>query len=606
MPLIRNRQSLGRLSHWKGPVSRPAVATASAIEIVMNTLFADGEENENALEATHFSWDLDVQFKDRGENKGNGPREQVRLSVKKIDGSKTWVADATEIEALLSLWLQHATDYENEKNEQNQACSKTDKDWLRQKPQKKNIRFLGPDTVALQRDLQWWLPSGALGLLQIQKGEKVTRRGDPTGTEPNHHVIDYHRITGFYKQDYLPDLCLAVSFQCTPIMPDSLEYISKETRKPQTPYRNDDELAFAERPTIQKRKLSLAKATWEAEAYLGETALGMVTVNDRDILFAQHVFTAFMSAVADKIDRIHGKSQAFQGAMNNRPTAWQLFRLENTVVSTLALAIQNAGLGTMEEALLCIIPPLSIAHRLPLGAAVDLVLRSMEEDENILNWERSAEVYEELLRFGYRFHSPSCLFTVRAAAASVECLKRMRNAAELYHENRQDSDAKLLFNAQKSLSDALEKLIRKNVKALLHTLYRRQKRAKEYRWFMRQKAGTPGTESTTARPQSLLPPDNSASEISSADSRRVSFGSPKAMRPESPSESETGHLPIGDQSSKDLGYSPLHNYVISGIRQYLPVLKAHKRYVSEGDIMGWTPLHYAVMHTNDAECTYVQ
>jgi hypothetical protein len=75
MPLIRNRQSLGRLSHWKDPVSRPAVATASAIEIVMNTLFADGEENENALEATHFSWDLDVQFKDLAENKGNGPRD---------------------------------------------------------------------------------------------------------------------------------------------------------------------------------------------------------------------------------------------------------------------------------------------------------------------------------------------------------------------------------------------------------------------------------------------------------------------------------------------------------------------------------------------------
>jgi hypothetical protein len=117
------------------------------------------------------------------------------------------------------------------------SLQQTDKDWLRQKPQKKNIRFLGSDTVALQRDLQWWLPSGALGLLQIQKGEKVTSRGDLIGTEPNHHVIDYHRITDFYKQDYLPDVCLAVSFQCTPMMPDSLEYICRkkpESRKHRT------------------------------------------------------------------------------------------------------------------------------------------------------------------------------------------------------------------------------------------------------------------------------------------------------------------------------------------------------------------------------------
>jgi len=554
MSLIKTREHLGRLSKWKGPASEPAVAAANAIEVAMNTFFT--EEDANSLrELTRledggftFSWimDVDVQL---GGPTGDGHDGQVSLSVTKKNGSNKWHVIAEEIEALLSLWLQHISIEEAKENDRSHSAGETDDDWLRQKQQQKNMRFLGPDTVALRRDLQWWVPNSAIGLLQVQNGVAVCDRVPQASIEPTHQIIDYHRITGFYAPKNLPDSCPAVRFECTPISPDCLDTAPK----------NQAQLVYQ---ACTSEIQPVVSAT-HSEPLADNTSLAMVTSINRDFLFAQHIFTAFISALARKIDRIQGKSQAFQRAMTNRPTAWQHFRLENTVVSTLALAIESTGLGTLEEALLCIIPPFSMGHRLPAGAAVDLVLRSMEKDENVLNWERSEEVYNELLNFGTLFHSPSCLFTVRAAAAAVECLKRMSNAKELYSEDPKGPNAQLLDQAMKNLSKGLTDLISNSVKKVLRELYKRQRRTDEYEWFMQL-----GTED----PESLASTDKHTPD-------------PLDKTPYTIQE-----------MTKELGFSPMHNHIVNGttFSADLP-----KRDVFARDILGWTPLHYAVMYTEN-------
>ncbi|KAF8242056.1 hypothetical protein K440DRAFT_169917 [Wilcoxina mikolae CBS 423.85] len=180
MSLIKTREHLGRLSQWKSPASEPAVAVANAIEVVMNTLFT--EEDENSLnELTHhedgsftFTWFMDVQFRGPNGQIDDEHDGQVCLSVKKKHGSKKWLVIAEEIEALLSLWLQHAE--EAEENDRNQSAGKADDDWLRRKPQQKNMRFLGPDTVALRRDLQWLVSNRLIKLLTITELLAFMRR----------------------------------------------------------------------------------------------------------------------------------------------------------------------------------------------------------------------------------------------------------------------------------------------------------------------------------------------------------------------------------------------------------------------------------------------
>jgi len=586
MSLVKIRQNLGRLSQWRSLASEPAVTVANAIEVVMNTLF----RFEDGI--TTFSWFMDVQLEgaDGKSQDSESHHEQVSLTVKKDNASKSWIAIPEEVEALLSLWFQHAHDAEcNEKQLRINPTSASN-DWLRRKPQKKNMRFLGPDTPALRRDLQWWLPDGVRSLLQVKNGTPLNEgRTLQAGSDPVHHVIDYHRITGFHApEDLLKSPCSAIHFDCGPVPSDWLTVTPHETQQISTEtltamVKSNEITCIPTAPEITTEKPSYGRKE-------DCTALGMITGISRELLFAQHIFTAFMSEVATKIDRIRGESKANQRAMKNHPTAWQHFRLENTDVSTIALGVKDTGLGTFEEALLCIIPPLSLSNRLPVGAAVDLVLRNMEGDENVLNWEKSQEVYEELLNFGTRFHSASCLFTVRAAAAAVECVRRMQDMEELYADNSKDPDAERLQGAKEKILGGLRNLISDDVKKLLQELYKRQKREHEYRWFMRLQHES---SETPKIPQMYGDSEDEASATSSS-STVISKETPGPAKGPAPSSIEGETFLDGDDITKALGYSPLHSYIVSSVDNGMD--DKLRRYVNEGDILAWRPLHYAVKY----------
>jgi hypothetical protein len=142
---MKIRQRLGSLTNWM-QASQEAISAAIGVEIVLNTLVPP-----SSIEDSKFHWSLEVNF---------DGKQIIRLTVWKEEGA--WHANASEIEAVLSLWLysiQRDTSKHQEKNRQNEQRNESD-DWLRRRDVGLSRRFrqlLGRDTPTLQRDLDWWI-----------------------------------------------------------------------------------------------------------------------------------------------------------------------------------------------------------------------------------------------------------------------------------------------------------------------------------------------------------------------------------------------------------------------------------------------------------------
>ena len=141
------RRRLGKLTGWAGPASALSIAVANSIEIVLNTLFEEGDRTE-------FIWSLKVEI-------GDSDHGEIRFKVGR--NGTVWKMDATYIEAALSLWLFHIyvnKDDESKKEEEGGEKGESEDDWLRKdKSSKRNIiRLLGPGgSETLRRDIKWWI-----------------------------------------------------------------------------------------------------------------------------------------------------------------------------------------------------------------------------------------------------------------------------------------------------------------------------------------------------------------------------------------------------------------------------------------------------------------
>ncbi|KAH0553022.1 hypothetical protein GP486_006781 [Trichoglossum hirsutum] len=156
---MKIRQRLGELTGWAGPASEEAISVANAIEMVMNKLFSSEPQ-------TTLIWSLKVGFDGSKDQSGEQIEfSRIEFTVTKSDSQSKypWKADATEIEAALSLWGYHFwKQYDDSKTLSLQPESGSC-DWLR--PTESRLarpcrRVLGRDTDALHRDLAWWVGDG--------------------------------------------------------------------------------------------------------------------------------------------------------------------------------------------------------------------------------------------------------------------------------------------------------------------------------------------------------------------------------------------------------------------------------------------------------------
>jgi hypothetical protein len=374
--LVKLRKRLGILSKWTGPASQAAVALASSIDEVMNALFPSED-------TTTFVWSLSVRFGDED--------QWIRLVVEKPSTGKPWISNAAEIEATLSLWLYHARGSETQADRTMGAIDSIGQfdpeDWLRSGDlalQRQNLQFLGPDTASLRRDLKWWIPGARSStLLRI---DPVQSRGPLISTNTDILLIDHTKVTGFSK--------VAQSHDAAVIEGSRSEYTSQA--------------------------LPLDEIEGVNGGSSGSALAIMSDSNTMEISYAQHLFSAFMWAVSQKVTTIEGRTTAQQTDMFNNPTAWKSLQLENTVLSRVARAVQKSGLGSLEDVYLCIIPPLSLSNKLPVAAAVDSVLQTIKDREANSSLEELSAIHLELLRFGTRFGANEngmlCPFGIKAVA----------------------------------------------------------------------------------------------------------------------------------------------------------------------------------------------
>ena len=463
---MKVRQRLGHLTEWPVRASKAAIAVADAIEIVLNSFFPFPEkdlklvlpspEEESKL---GFIWDMDVRVCGKDGGAGEG---KITFIVQKQPNR--WVADATEIEAALSLWVFHIRSQES-----NAEQDRKGRDWLRKGDLGRETRFrqvLGPDTEALRRDLDWWI-------------------GPESHTE---------------QQD---DTNLLIGFSGLKPNPESSGQSQRQVNS------------------------QIVKSGATLERFL-----------------AQHVFSAFMWAVADEIplERILGETtfDSRDAFSINDHTTWNSCRLENATITKLVKDVERTDLGNFSEVSMAIIPPLSCTNKLPNEAMIDLILQKVRAHEIKCHWKEAAQSYLELIHM--TLENSTDQFVYKAMATVIEFLQQV------------DKEAPELTEL-KTLENALENHPRRKAIDELREIYKKRKE-----WL----------EGTAQDPSTLFP---------SVDHYKI------------------------------FRYTPLHLEVInecihgdrgSGGGENIPSLHAtgnviNVTYLKEGDILGWTPLHYAVV-----------
>jgi len=153
---VRVRHRLAQITKWVGPTSKPAISVACAIVTVINTLVVDNEPSE-------FSWFLNVavgKTDPKVHTTGSQTNQKIEFKVQRPTKQGEWIADATEIEAALSLWIYHIRERETShlRQEDDQHITRgggKSSDWVQRDVLlvRKSTRLLDATTPSLERDL---------------------------------------------------------------------------------------------------------------------------------------------------------------------------------------------------------------------------------------------------------------------------------------------------------------------------------------------------------------------------------------------------------------------------------------------------------------------
>jgi hypothetical protein len=187
-----------------------------------------------------------------------------------------------------------------------------------------------------------------------------------------------------------------------------------------------------------------------------------------------------------------------------------------------------------------------LADKLPVDAAVNSVLRHVKSHEANGNWEEATQIYTKLLEFATKSDSARCPFKVKAVAAVVEFSRSLSLAIQLW--SQQERDIELLEKLKQELIERVETSVEKDILGGLQMMYDRQNRLDGL--------------------QSLMP------------------GTPSD----------------GAEFPEYLGYTSLHKAIFS---RKFKVTDSIKKYINKGDLLDWTPLHYAVVRGYQSAIGYV-
>lgn len=362
----------------------------------MDTFFDDEEyrkEDREQHELSGDSFDWSVKTVGQGGAASSVTFRIDRCVDEKVK-TKKWKIDRGIVDATLSLWAA-AVESELESKMREPENLKREKvsrrsspvqqfDWRRKKDSEENAnrkpfrRILGCDDKdgALRRDLTWWADYEILYGSMTEAAEEDAERDTDSGDD----VV----VIGF-DHDWLN----GKSSPC-----ETTHHCAKEF-----PCLGDD---------IQQCHQSGSEVTTSDLFSAGENSL----LN----IFAQHLFCSFVWQVSTRLSRTCLKLSFKESSQeveidgrdrfdpNRLKDTWMSPRLSHKKLTGLVRHMENYGLGSRQEILLCLVPAFSCQDLLPSHAMLRLMPSPVPKDDGWTDdgWAETAQQYSELLETGLR------------------------------------------------------------------------------------------------------------------------------------------------------------------------------------------------------------
>jgi hypothetical protein len=313
--------------------------------------------------------------------------------MKRPYGSASWESNFTQLEAALSLGLfgDKSLEYKlNGNRPRDEDQKKSKEDWLRSSEnmqrKERSVRLLGPSTTVALRDLTWWIGP------QKRKLREISLRTDKDkGVE-----IGAYWIAGFGSSETINEASFSVEPYRIAGSWDAVDDSALEH------YRQ-------ERDSPSKR--------W---------CFAAISEADVGLLYAQHMFSTFMHAIAKEEAVTEFSKAAIEKKWKFIPSqsdSWNSIQLSEKKIEDLALCVQRAGLADLEDAFLSIIAPLSKEAKLPsLEEIFDAGWESAIHEQSQEQW-RVAKNVVHLLWKTFVTSSKHDEMAVRTTAVVMEFLR---------------------------------------------------------------------------------------------------------------------------------------------------------------------------------------
>ncbi|KAK3358065.1 hypothetical protein B0T25DRAFT_477211 [Lasiosphaeria hispida] len=474
---------------------------------------------------------------------------RVRFSVDRKRG--TWKMDPSKVDAALSLWLYHC-----HRMEDRNSTDRSNADWLRQEKSSRRMisRVVASSDISQIRDMKWWMgdmienvPSAA------GKGKATQQQLDP---------LKSVTVIGFRGLEESQQGRLG-------------NFGHRDTSDPGT----------------------------------------TTTILSLEAALAQHIFMSFMWAIVKSVSAVKLEQNSTTSVTRpenfrvDEPETILTLRLENDVLGGLSSTISQSGLGTIEDAYACIIPPLSHLQKLPNKAVVTFVRQRLRDQERLTNWDAWKTVvtmYRELFR-ALRPHSQGAGGSIGNIGAILVHLCWALACNKVQKENQKRTDG------LEQMGDLITDLV--------HVLDRPCSQQglpistvlEEFRRLYH--AGQDFDEVEIPVPDNGADKEESRSDDWShmhqrdSDERRRALGRllahPHVFQKIDETRERNAHRKIKADLNvrmRDLfDWTPLHYSAARGNLYAVQRLLRLNANPNVTDLAGWTPLHYAVQAAKTAE-----
>ncbi|KAK3330422.1 hypothetical protein B0H66DRAFT_527778 [Apodospora peruviana] len=580
--LVRVRERLGDLCGWTSKASESALSLVQSIELFMNTFFPPPDAQQTkSLNLNTVDWVFETINPETSLSGSStlvgGRNDFIVISVKRSADPSKWEVEIGMVDAALSLWMAsieaNALEEQKKSTKNNSTTGSAspksqmpDSNWRRTKAgsgmRYKFCRILGDNFKdgVLKRDLSWWVDELIADQSDLRRGDVETMAMvAPDDSDDSSDASGDEIDRGSERDDQ--NSVSHVRWHPSRARGGCVDFV----------------IGFNGRPDdVELRRNSMDDEARE---------LGIVSSAFPPTILAQHLFTSFMWTVVEKWpkDYLHqgfGSSQqdieiesrqAFDPYDFSR--TWRRPKLRHRQLTKIVRQMENYGLGSITDILLCIIPAFSFKDLLPNH----IILKLLPQIGQGQGWEETARCYNRLLQDT----------SIRTDKAETFCYSVVINAMDFLYLACEPYDECLPppRELNTELCDIVATLIEPRFARVIKTLapiYNLQHRRRAFEFIFRKFKPNDEKNECLAAFQPGPKPELDQKLLKDI----LGFSA--------------GHITIYSaiQSMEASGLT-INKLPFSQRKMMTSVGTDPKDFVAEGaissDIFGWTPLHYACL-----------